>query len=157
MPSGFAHPSWLVMDGVDTRLAGAAGVRSWQRRAKRMNDSDNKCPVRLPPHICTVPHDDDCPVAALTGCLGLFVVGALCLWFLLSILPDQPPTQTSTAEKTENPYPHYPMFSLHWEKCPQCRAPLLNEKGEETGLCEMGFRLLQEDMRHTKAADQKDN
>lgn len=116
-----------------------------------MNDSDNKCPVRLPAHICTVPPDEDCPVAALTGCLGLFVVGALCLWVLLSILPPQNPINSPPVEKVENPYPQFPLFSVHWELCPKCRAPLINEKGEESdGFCEEGFRLLQEDVRNSK-------
>lgn len=121
-----------------------------------MRGDDDKCPVRLPAHICTVPYDDDCPVAALTGCFGLFVVGALCLWALLAILPDQPPSRPPTAEKTENPYAQYPLFSVHWELCPQCRAPLMNENGEENGLCEMGFKLLKEDMKRKQAEQTKE-
>lgn len=116
------------------------------------NKCDNNCRARLPASIYPIPSGEDCPVTALlTGCFGLFVVGALCVWALLAILPEKPPLRTTAAEKEENPYPHYPMFSLHWDKCPQCRAPLINAKGEESdGLCEMGFRLLQEDMRHSK-------
>lgn len=117
----------------------------------------DKCARPLPASICPVPPAEDCPVAALTGCLGVFVVGALFLWALLAILPAQPPSRTSTAEKPVNPYSQYPMFSLHWEKCPQCSAPLINAQGEESGgLCEMGFRLLQEDMKNSKAESVSD-
>lgn len=95
-------------------------------------------------------YDGDCPVAALTGCFGLFVAGALFLWALLAILPPQNPAHPQAAEKVENPYPQFPLFSVHWELCPQCRSPIINDKGEELGLCEMGFKLLQEDLRARK-------
>lgn len=101
--------------------------------------------------ICPVTHDEDCPCSALTGCLGLFVVGALCLWVLLVVWSKQKTVRPLTpeapvVEKTEKPYAQFPKLSEHCETCKQCASPM-NDAGEEQGLCEEGFRLLQEDMR----------
>lgn len=119
------------------------------------NKCDDICRPNLPASICPVPPAEDCPVAALTGCLGLFVVGCLLLWALLtSVLPMQPPLRAATqpvAEKPENPYSQFALFSRHWETCAQCSAPLINDKGEESaGFCEVGFRLLQADVQASK-------
>jgi hypothetical protein len=40
-----------------------------------------------------------------------------------------------------------PTFDAHCRTCKQCGGGLLDEKGNEQGLCEEGFRLWQEDLR----------
>ena len=126
--------------------------------------SDDKSLPPLPGSICPVPYDDDCPVKWIVGggCL-LFIVGALALIALAAVgnlcqygqlrPPGHyaPEVEKPIPAKAENPYPQFPLFSVHWELCPQCHAPLINEKGEESpGFCEMGFKLLQEDVRSSK-------
>lgn len=40
-----------------------------------------------------------------------------------------------------------PTFDVHCRACKQCGGGLLDENGQEQGLCEEGFRLWQQDMR----------
>jgi nitrous oxide reductase accessory protein NosL len=43
-----------------------------------------------------------------------------------------------------------PTFDAHCLTCKQCGGGLLDENGEEQGLCEEGFRLWQADLRAGK-------
>ena len=49
---------------------------------------------------------------------------------------------------TANPQPAAtPTFDAHCRACKQCGGGLLDENGQEQGLCEEGFRLWQDDLR----------
>jgi hypothetical protein len=43
-----------------------------------------------------------------------------------------------------------PGFDSHCKTCKQCGGGLLDENGQEQGLCEEGFRLWQQDLRDGK-------
>lgn len=102
--------------------------------------------------ICPMSYDGmrPCDVCAASGCLGVMLAFAAALFFGFWLFsPPAPPEQPMTAP-AEKPALEggMPLFDAHWWSCPQCRAPLINDKGEESGgMCEEGFRLFQEDMR----------
>lgn len=64
-----------------------------------------------------------------------------CLLAMAGCSQERPsPSQTPTAIPT-------PGFDGHCRACKQCGGGLLDENGEEQGLCEEGFRLWQDDLR----------
>ena len=55
-----------------------------------------------------------------------------------------PPTPTKPIEIPT------PGFNAQCQTCKQCGGGLLDENGQEQGLCEEGFRLWQQDLRDSK-------
>jgi hypothetical protein len=79
---------------------------------------------------------------------AVIAIGLLANWFYAGS-PLQNPAVVPPVEKTEKAYPQFPKLSKHCDTCKQCANPL-NENGEEQGLCDEGFRLLQEDVLEAK-------
>lgn len=57
----------------------------------------------------------------------------------------------------EKPVKHLPdspqlAYEKHVLACPECRGPLLDDKGEEHALCEVGFELIIKAMKAEHAA-----
>lgn len=108
-------------------------------------------------NICPVSDDD--PIGPIVGGLVFLVicavvtVGAVSLynrvrygeWHPTVYVPEKP----AVVQPAEKPYAQFPLLSKHCETCKQCANPI-SETGEEQGLCEEGFRLLQEDVRNSK-------
>jgi hypothetical protein len=79
---------------------------------------------------------------------AVIALGLLASW-MYTDSPPLKPAVTQPVEKTENPYPQFPKLNAHCNTCKQCANPI-SETGEEQGLCEDGFKLLQEDVLEAK-------
>ena len=79
---------------------------------------------------------------------AVITLGLLASWIYTDYPPPKPAV-VRPVEKTETPYQQFPKLSKHCGTCKQCASPI-SETGEEQGLCEEGFRLLQEDVLETK-------
>jgi hypothetical protein len=113
--------------------------------------------------ICPVPPDEDCPVKWFFCGLLLLVLGAYAIAGVSAlfqpVLDSSPPPVQVTPEKEPqpgtdmaNPFSgELPLYAEHWETCEQCRKPLINTDGEESGgMCETGFELFKQDIRNSK-------
>jgi hypothetical protein len=106
---------------------------------------------------CPVPPEEDCPVRWLAGDQFVFILIPLSFiavllvgnWLFSGPDVEKPPLVQPAEKPAAHPFgDELPLYGQHWWSCPQCRAPLINDKGEESGgMCEEGFRLFQEDMR----------
>lgn len=114
--------------------------------------------------ICPVPSDEDCPVKWFVGGLFLFVLGSYAIAGVGAALKsflgdrDMPPAHVTPEKETRsgtnmsNPFgSELPLYGAHWETCEQCRKPLIDANGEESGgMCETGFELFKQDIRNSK-------